>query len=312
MGEGDPGPELEYLDPTRLKRLKNRTCPYCGSRLESIPSDEDHVIGRKFVPKGTLKTSWNLALRACQKCNVEKSGLEDDISAITMQPDAFGQLPRPDALLRTEAERKGKGSFSRRTKRPVAQSQESIRMPIPFAGGQLTFEATAPPQVGDERAFALARMQLAAFFYWITFDRETGAGGFWPGGFHPVIATRRADWGNALMRGFADYVVRWEPRVLATAAEDFFRVAIRRHPEEETWSWALEWNAGLRLIGFFGERAPAQAIVDALPHPVVVDLPTSPTSGFRYREEVPLAEEDDRLFSQQVEPTPPDVDSDFR
>ena len=302
MGEGGPGRELKYLDATRLKRLRNQTCPYCGFKLESIPSDEDHVIGRKFVPKGTLKTSWNLAVSACRKCNGKKSGLEDDISAITMQPDAFGQLPRPDEILIAEAERKGKGSFSRRTKRPVSKSQESIRMPIRVPAGRLTFEAIAPPQVDDERAFELARMQLAAFFYWITFDHEKEVGGFWPGGFHPLLAARRADWGNSLMRGFADHVVGWEPRVLATAAEDFFRVAIRRHPGEDTWSWALEWNASLRLIGFFGERAPAQTIVDSLPHPVVVDVPTSPTSGFRYREEVPLAEEDDRLFSHQVEP----------
>lgn len=291
---------MKYLDHKRVIRLRNGTCPFCGARLESLPSDEDHVIGRRFVPKGVLKASWNLVVRACKKCNGMKSTLEDDISAITMQPDAYGQAARNDARLLAEAERKA-ASTSRRTRKPVGRSQETIGMEAPLFGGRFRFNGTAPPQIDDDRAFELARMQLAAFFYWITFNKESGLGGFWPDGFHPVMSVRRADWGNVLMRGFADHVASWEPRVLATAAEDYFRVAIRRHPEAETWSWALEWNSSFRLIGFFGAREPAQAVVDGLPHPEVVDIPSSPTSGFRYRVEVSLPDDDDQLFASQVD-----------
>jgi hypothetical protein len=170
MNDNRSGDDLTYLDDKRAIRLKNETCPFCGARLTSVPSDEDHVIGRRFVPKGVLKSSWNLVVRACKGCNGRKSALEGDISAITMQPDAFGQVARADSRL----------------------------LAAPFLGGHFRFDAVAPPQVDDNRAFELAHMQLAAFFYWITFDRKTGKGGFWPGGFHPPPYVTRHDRG---MRG---------------------------------------------------------------------------------------------------------------
>jgi hypothetical protein len=45
----------------------------------------------KFVPKGTLENQWNLILNACRNCNGRKADLENDISAITMQPDVLGK-----------------------------------------------------------------------------------------------------------------------------------------------------------------------------------------------------------------------------
>ena len=99
------------------------------------------------------------------------------------------------------------------------------------------------------------------------------------------------------MRGFADAVFSWEPRVLASAAAEYFRVSIRRHPSDVCWSWALEWNANLRLVGFFGEKTAAQTAFDGLPQLLVQDFPITPTSGFRLRTEVPLEDDKDLLFS---------------
>ena len=71
--------ELPQRQPTRLD---NVTCPYCRDRLSQVNRNEDHVIGRRFVPKGKLNGQWNLIVCACEECNTHKSNLEDDISAI--------------------------------------------------------------------------------------------------------------------------------------------------------------------------------------------------------------------------------------
>src|ERR1700724_1650675 len=116
-------------------RLNNRSCPYCGQELSAEISTDDHVIGRRFVPKGSLNNSWNLILKACAECNNLKSDLEDDISAITMQPDCFGRSP--DTSVQQEALRKGK-SRSRRTGRPVSASEERINIRSNFGPAAMT------------------------------------------------------------------------------------------------------------------------------------------------------------------------------
>jgi hypothetical protein len=72
--------------------LSNITCAYCGEDLSTETEDTEHVVGRRFVPKGSLDGAWNIILKACKRCNREKGDLEDDISAITMQPTVAGQF----------------------------------------------------------------------------------------------------------------------------------------------------------------------------------------------------------------------------
>ena len=71
--------------------LRNLTCPYCGDRFDPETSAaKEHVIGRRFVPRGCFAGQWNLILNACERCNRNKGDLEDDISIITMMPDVTG------------------------------------------------------------------------------------------------------------------------------------------------------------------------------------------------------------------------------
>jgi hypothetical protein len=71
--------------------LRNINCAYCGRLFDAeLPATKEHVIGRRFVPRGCFAGQWNLILNACGRCNGDKAELEDDISAITMMPDAFG------------------------------------------------------------------------------------------------------------------------------------------------------------------------------------------------------------------------------
>ena len=113
----------------------------------------------------------------------------------------------------------------------------------------------------------------------------------------------RPDWGNAQMIGFQDMVRDWPGRVHAVGADTFFKIVIRRAPQEEppVWSWALEWNHSLRLVGFFGDDEAVQASIHRLPllKKILLERGMDPEKG-RYetwgRIEVTLADADDRLF----------------
>lgn len=245
--------------------LKNLTCPYCGHPLISNDWNTEHVIGRKFVPKGTLNKHWNLILRACKRCNGYKSDLEDDIGAISMQPNSAGKFVEDDPVLSKEAKRRAK-SFSRKTRRTVSESAERFQFRANAGPGiTLSGNFVGPPQIEDRRLFELARLQLAGFFYALTYNQESNKGGFWVEGFHPLLEAVRSDWGNVIHTTFMSEVKHWEPRLLAETASGYYKVAIRRHPGAECWSWALEWNRNYRVIGFFGDRAAAQVVMDRFP-----------------------------------------------
>lgn len=54
-----PNP-LHDLPPNKPIRLHNVVCPYFGATLLRESMTKEHVVGRRFVPKGTLANQWNL------------------------------------------------------------------------------------------------------------------------------------------------------------------------------------------------------------------------------------------------------------
>lgn len=163
---------------------------------------------------------------------------------------------------------------SRRTRKRVTDSAERLDVKFEMAPGVVfTFNLTAPPQPDEQRIANLAKMQVGAFFYWITFTSENSKGYFWPGEFYIVTTAPRADWGSARMQAFMDAVIGWEPRVLAIGADSFFKIVIRKHPTEKCWSWGLEWNHGYRLVGFAGDRKVSQEIWENFPTHPKEDMP---------------------------------------
>lgn len=169
-------PPLENLQPTKLN---NRYCPYCGCDLENISKRErgrDHVIGRRFPPKGYLEGEWNLIVNACCKCNSRKGDLERDISAITLHPDAA----LDDEDRQAEFKRKATRTYSARTKKLVAASNKRVLIGLPGDGQTKLFTLDAPPQIDDERVLDLAHFQLRAFFYMLTYDDDSQSGLLWP------------------------------------------------------------------------------------------------------------------------------------
>lgn len=289
--------ELEQLTDNKAIVINNITCPYCSLPLCENPNNtKEHVIGRRFVPKGSLSNCWNLIVRACKNCNSEKSDLENDISAITLAGRMWFDTSNAAENI-NEAKRKSKSSISRKTRKPVIESQEHLKFKIsPASGVEVTFNMTSPPQIEDKRVYELARLQIMAFFYFVTYDKVSRTGGFWQEGFHPLSFAHHKDWGNVLQKSFMNKVADWEPRWIGITADGHFKSIIRRHPTSECWSWAVEWNRNYRVIGFFGSRKAAQELVNEFEFPDMMSISSDHNSHIAYRLDIELSDDEDVLF----------------
>jgi hypothetical protein len=295
---------MDILPGNKVIRLQNRTCPYCGIELTKENRTREHVIGRSFVPRGTLHQHFNLIVWACEPCNRRKAALEDDISAVSMQPTINGEYGRDDQRLRDEAARKAQNCFSRRSKKRVADSKEEFSVThSPYAGVEMTLNMESAPQADEARIIELATLHLQAFFYWATYTDGRGRG--WSGKRMFLPPVRRADWGNPQMRHFMATTAAWEPTVFTVTAEGYFALFIRRGPSRAVWSFALEWNESYRIVGYLGDEATLLAMRDDLPLLPTTMTPLGGEDWVRWRAETPLAEEDDILFQlQDTAPSP--------
>jgi len=306
MAKSDPPiPGVDVLAVRAMSRpirLDNINCPYCGVRLTPSNRTKEHVIGRRFVPKGRLEREWNLILWACGPCNNRKADLEDDLSAISMMPDSGGKFALEDETLIADAKRKAKNSISRRTGKRVEDSAETISIATEIIPGvQLSVNLVCAPQASDDRLFQLARLQVMAFFFAITYDNQAHVGRFWGEGFYPLLQAKRADWGNGVHVGFMNAVIDWDPRIIGTSADQHFRIAIRKHRSEDCWSWALEWNRQYRLVGFFGNRTAAEMACADFRRLESRTIYQNGEDWIRIRNEVPLIRNSDLMFCYKSE-----------
>ena len=260
------------------------------------------MIGRRFVPKGSTANQWNLILWACATCNRLKSDLEDDIAAITMHFHAAGLPAMSDPTAQVEAKRRGQKSGSRKTGKSVANSYASFNSTAQLTPAlSMTVGFAAPPQIDNARTYELARLQMLAFFYLLTYESNLNLGHWWPGEFMPIHGTIKSDWGNPVHCAFMKAVSSWDYRLVLNTANDYYRAAIRRHPTSELWSWAVEWNKSYRLIGLLGDPSAAKAFARSLPHVPVHSIREGPNSYLRFRHEEPLGEQEDVLFHMPAE-----------
>lgn len=286
--------DLTILPDNKATILDNSSCAYCGcDETRGNPLSDDHVIGRRFVPKGSFEKGWLLIIRACSACNNEKSDLEDDISAITLHPWRGPEQRDPSIV--AHAERKAQGSFSRLTRKRVSESfdEQTIKGRL-MNIADVSFNLIVPPQLCPERVGKLARMHLQAFYYLMTYNADVRRGGFLPGNVGILADVSSSDWGNPQIVGFAELTRTWDARAYGGGANGHFKIMIRRSPMDATlWSFALEWNASLRVVGFFGELSAAQPYVDSLPTPEWKRI----DANRRYRQEIPLERDKDVLFA---------------
>lgn len=202
-----------------------------------------------------------------------------------------------DARAQAEALRRSAKSGSRKTGRAVTASGVELKASAKLGfGAELSFNFTGPPQFDDARVYELARLQMMAFFYFLTYDKTKNIGHFWTGGFFPIHGTIKSDWGNSVHRSFMAQSLSWDYRLVLNTAEGYFRAVIRRHPTYECWSWAIEWNDCYRVVGYFGNQESAQALSQELPNTEVQSVLEGPSRWIRHRVEQPLQKEHDTLF----------------
>ncbi len=285
--------ERIQASPDRATHLRNSTCPYCGANLGDVESTKEHVIGRRFVPRGALNQQWNLILQACKECNQLKAALEDDLSAVSMHAPLVGRTEDRDLIPRRDAARKARGTSGVREDRGLQKMKVGGQL---MPGVSLSFELVAPPSASAEQICGLAQMHIGALFYLITYDPNRQTGGWWRGAFRVMNWASRSDWGNAVQRTFAERVVSWAPRVVAETARGFFRAAIRRDSVEECWAWALEWNANYRVLGFFGDDTAVETRLRQFPILEKSLIAESAEGQLRARLEQPLPMDEDKLF----------------
>jgi hypothetical protein len=289
--------EVKELPATKPVRLHNVICPYCGVALSKENSTKEHVVGRKFVPKGTLASQWNLILNACRPCNNRKSDLEDDISAITMQPNVRGQPFGNHPQLVLDAAHKAGRTRSRYTGKLVGDSRATTQIKYGVPGMTMTFNMIGQPQIDDERLCELALRHFQGFFYFITYDHHENRGWWWKGSYAPLQAVSKSDWGNDVARAFTDRILTWDHRLLADTASGHFRLAIRKHPAEDVWSLAVEWNENYRVLAACGEEEQLRGFVDSLPKLKADTVSASANSFLAVRTERPLKDGEDTLFA---------------
>jgi hypothetical protein len=302
-----PNNEFEKL-PAGPICLRNVVCPYCGARLGRDNSTKEHMVGRKFVPKGSLENQPNLILRACRSCNNRKSDLEDDISAITMQPDVTGRYFGSSESLVMDAERKANASLSRHTGKPVRESKPTIEIKHEIAPGvTMTFNFVGQAQISDERAQKLALFHFQACFFFITYSRDAHQGWWWVGEYAPIQVASKLDWGNDLAVAFMERTLSWDYRFLMITADENFKIAIRKSLDSDVWSLAVEWNENYRVLAACGEPEALKAFVAGLPKLNASIVSRGPNWMCASRSEKQLKSEADTLFAvsadQSTHPT---------
>ncbi len=105
------------------------------------------------------------------------------------------------------------------------------------------------------------------------------------------------------MRTFQDQIADWDYRVKGIAADEFFKVVIRRSPNERPlWAWALEWNCNHRVVGVLGDEEVVRSFASTMPRLLNTVIQTGPKSYLTARTEVALPEHEDRLFPIDEEP----------
>jgi hypothetical protein len=215
-----------------------------------------------------------------------------------MQPDVTGKHFGSHPQLDLDSAHKRKRTHSRYTGKLVGDSQPTLQIKYELGPDiALTFHMTGQAQIAEERAFELAMRHFQGFFFFITYNHDENRGWWWKGKYAQILAVSKTDWGNPLALTFMEKTRDWDYRVLAITADEHFKLAIRKHPTDDIWSLAVEWNENYRVLAACGDEAPLKAFLSTLPRLEMQTLFQSADSGLAVRTEKTLSPEDDTLFT---------------
>lgn len=259
----------------RVTQLKNKFCPFCGASLnESNGPTLEHVIGRRFIPKGFMDNEWNLILNACHKCNSFKGRLEDGVSAISMI-SFFDLEYDEDAKSDVVRKVRPRGATHPETRQPIIDSFPEFTVLGNVHGAKLSFGFIAPPQSRDAELHLVLMQMQAISFLLLNYDSQTGSpisDELEKASIMPIYCIRslfphslpKSDWGNPRAKGLIQMTREWAPWFICSTAKGHFRIEIRRM--DQTLFWAVEWNKNLRFLGIVCDPNSEDSIFDDLPN----------------------------------------------
>ena len=279
----------------------NQHCLYCGVLVgngATVPSDKEHLIGRNFVPTGSLGNgSFNFIFRACRECNSQKASVERHVSSVTLvNSPARASDERTDEVAR----RKATGDFHPDKKGvPVGQATDNHSVEFNRRGLSMKVGLISPPQVNRSAAELLAFNHIQALFSLVTTEdcRVPEKMRLLPHSqFHYFGHFTCQDWGNPHLLEIARRVDDWPCYVNVTAADGYYK-AVLKVRESIGRFWALEWNRYLRAVGAIVRESESPEIFEGLPD---LGWKPIPEGSGRIRSETPLSHDADRLFSGDV------------
>lgn len=287
----------------RNKRKSNQLCLYCSRFVgegSDIPSDKEHLVGKKFVPQGALDggTKFNFIFRACERCNGEKSEFEDHISSVTLiTSSARGGDEGVHAIARHKADN------SYHPSKPgvsVAESGEQIEL----GGGPYTFGFASPPQPSERYRNRLALRHIQGLFSLLTSEDPTSVDGtrlLPPDQCWILDYFQETDWGNPQLLEVISRAADWPCFANVCTADGYFRAIIKREAPGKEWFWALEWNKSARMCGAICLPGNPPPLLQCLPELDWKPVPPNEQNVRRYRKEAPLPAGQDTLFDACVE-----------
>jgi hypothetical protein len=276
----------------------NQNCFYCGDYVGSgseISSDKEHLIGREFVPKGSLDgASFNFIFRACQRCNGEKSAAERHISSVTLLTSPARQI---DGQVNSLAMHKASRDFHPHKKGVLVKDAGDEHV-VEFGEGGMTakFTLVGPPQLDQDAVNLLACNHVQGIFAMCATEdpRVTERSKFLPASYLYCFGHYiHRDWGNPHIREITRRVVDWPCCASIVSANGYFKLMLKKCVEGEEFFWALEWNKSLRIVGAICSPSVEPKLFSDLPDLGWRYLP----DGSRTRREVTLADENDSLFT---------------
>lgn len=261
---------------------------------DAVPSDKEHLIARNFGPEGAMDgNSFNFLFRACRDCNARKADVERHVSSVTLVNSPSLQT-NPAAA--AAAERKAINDFHpSKPGTPIGQSHDEFGIQGKFGPMAVNFGMVGPPQLHAPFVEELAFRHIQGLFSLVTspdYRSRTGLSLLRTECFQLFGSYGHGDWGNPQLQEIVSRTRQWKCVVNISTTNGYCRATMRQGAEG--WFWALEWNQYLRVVGSIAPNALSQ--FKGLP-----ELRWFPVPGGRIREEVPLALEDDLLFSGAVE-----------
>jgi hypothetical protein len=279
----------------------NQYCLYCGVPVgdgATVLSDKEHLIGRNFVPTGTLSSSgFNFIFRSCRECNSRKGSAERHLSSVTLvNSPARENDQRVDAV----AKRKATRDFHPDKKGvPIGQATDEHSMEFRCDTFSMKFALTSPPQVNLPAAQLLAFNHIQALFALVTTEdcRVPEKIRLLPQAqFRYFGHYAHQDWGNPHLITIAKRTEDWSCPANITAADGYFKAILKRS-EDQGWFWALEGNRSIRVVGAIVRENESAKLFEELPS---LGWKPLPNGSARIRTETPRVEEADHLFSSTV------------